>query len=255
MTTVLITGGTSGIGAAFARAFAARGDDLVLVARDAERLAAMAAELTTAHGVDVETLVADLGQREDTLRVAARLEDADRPVDVLVNNAGFGMHSGLLDEDFSPQESALNVMCLAVLILGGAAGRAMKARGHGRIVNISSLASWIAQGGYSPVKAYVRSYSEGLAVELHGTGVTVTAVCPGWVRTEFHERAGIRTSAIPGFVWVDANRMVAEALKDIDKGKVISVPAKRWKVATFFVRHAPRGAVLLISRMLTKSRA
>ncbi len=255
MATTLITGGTSGIGAAYARAFAARGDDLVLVARDAERLTSMAAGLRAAHGVNVETMVADLGVRDDVLRVAERLEDSARPVDLLVNNAGFGLHAGLLDPDFSSHEAALDVMCLAVLILGGAAGRAMKKRGHGRIVNISSLASWIAQGGYSPVKAYARSYSEGLASELHGTGVTVTAVCPGWVRTEFHQRAGIRTSSIPGFIWVDADQMAAASLKDIDAGKTISIPAKRWKVAAFFAAHAPRAAVLFFSRMLTKSRA
>ena len=255
MTTALITGGTSGIGAAYARAFAARGDDLVLVARDAERLASVAAELRHAHDVEVETIAADLDVRADVLRVAARLEDAGRPIDVLVNNAGFGVHTGLLASDFSAHEEALDVMCLAVLILGGAAGRAMKARGRGRIVNISSLASWIAQGGYSPVKAYVRSYSEGLAAELHGTGVTVTAVCPGWVKTEFHQRAGIRTSAIPGFVWVDADDMAAKSLKDIERGRLISIPAKRWKVAAFFAQHGPRGGVLFFSRMLTRSRA
>jgi short-subunit dehydrogenase len=173
----------------------------------------------------------------------------------LVNNAGFGLHAGLLDPDWSIHQKALDVMCLAVLILGGAAGRAMKSRGSGKIVNISSLASWIAQGHYSPVKAWVRSYSEGLAVELHNTGVSVTAVCPGWVKTEFHQRAGIRTTSIPDFVWVDADRMVAKALADIDAGRLISIPAKRWKVAAFLARHAPRGAVLLVSRMLTKSRA
>jgi len=254
MTTALITGGTSGIGAAYARALAARGDDLVLVARDADRLVACAAELHQAHGVDVETLVADLDVRADVMRVAARLEDANRPVDLFVNNAGFGWHQALLDQDFSVHEQALNVMCLAVLILGGAAGRAMKARGHGQIVNISSLSAWIAQGSYSAVKVFVRTYSEGLSVELHGTGVTVTAVCPGWVRTEFHQRAGIKTKSIPGFIWVDADRMVAASLLDIDKGKRISIPAKRWKVAAFVASHVPRGAVLFFSRMLSKSR-
>jgi short-subunit dehydrogenase len=255
MPTALITGGTSGIGAAFARALAAHGDDLVLVARDSGRLDAVAAELRSAHGVGVETLVADLAVREDVLRVAARVEDQGRPVEVLVNNAGFGLHTDLLSPDFAADEKALDVMCLAVLILGGAAGRAMRARGHGRIVNISSLASWIAQGNYSPVKAWVRSYSEGLANQLHGTGVTVTAVCPGWVRTEFHQRAGIRTSAIPDWIWVDADRMVAEALRDVSAGKVVSVPTKRWKVAAFLAAHAPRPAVLLASRMLVKSRS
>ncbi|MDR1768256.1 MAG: SDR family NAD(P)-dependent oxidoreductase [Propionibacteriaceae bacterium] len=252
--TALVTGPTSGIGAAFARALAARGEDLVLVARDAARLEEAAAQLSAEHGVAVETLVADLAARDDVLRVAARLEDDARPVDMLVNNAGFGLRAGLLEPDWSVHEKALDVMCLAVLVLGGAAGRAMRARGRGAIVNISSLAGWIAQGNYSPVKAWVRSYSEGLAVELHGTGVGVTAVCPGWVKTEFHERAGIRTSSIPAFVWVDADRMVANALRDIDRGKLISIPAKRWKVAAFLARHAPRGAILWVSRLLTSSR-
>ena len=254
MTTALITGGTSGIGAAYARALAERGNDLVLVARDTSRLEAVAHELREKHGVRVETISADLSVRDDVLRVAARLEETARPVDILVNDAGFGWHQSLLDRDSSIQENALKVMCLAVVILGGAAGRAMKARGQGRIVNISSLSAWIAQGTYSAVKIYVRTYSEGLSAELHGTGVTVTAVCPGWVRTQFHRRAGIRTNAIPGFIWVDADRMVAESLRDIDKGKRISIPARRWKVAAFAASHVPRGAVLFFSRMLSRSR-
>lgn len=254
MATALVTGGTSGIGAAFARTLAAQGMDLVLVARDAARLVAASDELTAAHGVSVETITADLSVRDDLARVAARLEDPERPIEVLVNNAGFGVHTKLLDPDVSAHETALDVMCLAVLILGGAAGRAMKKRGSGRIINVSSLASWIAQGHYSPVKVWVRSYSEGLSNELHGTGVRVTALCPGWVKTEFHQRAGIRTSYIPEWVWVDADRVAREALRDAERGVVISVPTKRWKIARFLGAHAPRSAVRAVSRMLTKSR-
>ncbi|MDR1833355.1 MAG: SDR family NAD(P)-dependent oxidoreductase, partial [Propionibacteriaceae bacterium] len=142
----LITGGTSGIGAAFARALAAQGEDLILVARDAARLESHAAYLRERHGVEVETLQADLAVRADLLRVADRVEDPRRPVGLVVNNAGFGLHSDLLKRDFSIDEKALDVMCLAVLVISAAAGRAMKARGRGHIVNISSLASWIAQG-------------------------------------------------------------------------------------------------------------
>lgn len=254
MPTALITGATSGIGAAFARALAARGDDLVLVARDATRLAATAAELTARHGVGVEVLPADLSVRGDVLRVAERVEDPSRPVEVLVNNAGFGLHTGLLDREVAEHEKALDVMCLAVLILGGAAGRAMRSRGHGSIINVSSLAAWIAQGHYSAIKAWVKTYSEGLANELHGTGVTVTALCPGWVRTEFHERAGMRTSAIPDRVWVDADRCVREALADVARGRVISVPTTRWKAALLLSRLVPRAAVRRASRILTRSR-
>lgn len=254
MATALITGATAGIGAAFARAVAGRGEDLVLVARNAERLEQLAAELSTAHGVAVEVLPADLSVRADVLRVAARLEDPSRPVELLVNNAGFGVHTKLLDADTIQHEYALDVMCLAVLILGGAAGRAMKARGHGRIINVASLAAWITQGHYSAIKAWVKVYSEALAGELHGTGVTVTALCPGWVRTEFHERAGIRISAIPDRIWVDADRVARETLAHSDKGKVISVPTKRWKVFRFLGELVPRSLIRSASRILAKSR-
>ncbi|MCW3159211.1 SDR family NAD(P)-dependent oxidoreductase [Micropruina sonneratiae] len=254
MTTALVTGGTSGIGAAFARALAERGHDLVLVARDADRLASVAAELGDRYGVGVETLPADLAVRDDVLVVAARLADAERPVDVLVNNAGYGLHVKLLDDDLPAHERAIDVMCLAVLALGGAAGRAMRERGHGTIINVASLAAYISQGAYSPIKAWVLAYSEGLANELHGSGVTVTAVNPGWVRTEFHDRAGITTSSIPDFVWVEPDRVARETLADADKGRAISVPTKRWKLQKLLARHAPRSAVRLASRMLSRSR-
>jgi short-subunit dehydrogenase len=254
MTTALVTGATSGLGAEFARQLAARGYDLVLVARSAERLAELADELGSANGTSVDVMVADLGNREDLERVSERLSSADRPIDMLVNNAGFGVTAELLDPDWSIHKQALDVMGLAVLVLGGAAGRAMRERGRGVILNVSSLSAWISQGGYSPVKAYAKSYSEGLANELHGTGVTVTALCPGWVRTEFHERAGIKTGGIPEFIWVDAERCVREALAHADAGKVISLPTKRWKLAAFGLSILPGPAVRKLSRMLTGSR-
>ncbi|MFT4227437.1 SDR family NAD(P)-dependent oxidoreductase [Micropruina sp.] len=254
MTTALVTGGTSGIGAAFARALADRGHDLILVARDAERLTSCAAELSERYGVQVETLAADLAVRDDVLAVADRLSDAERPVEILVNNAGYGLHVKLLDDHLDAHTHAIDVMCVAVLILGGAAGRAMRARGHGTIINTASLAAYISQGAYSPIKAWVLAYSEGLANELHGSGVGVTAVNPGWVRTEFHERAGIRTSSIPDFIWVDSDRVAAEALVDADKKRVISVPTKRWKLQKLLARHAPRSGVRWASRILSRSR-
>lgn len=254
MATALVTGGTSGIGAAFARALAARGDDLVLVARDQERLATVAAELVAAHGVAVETLPADLAVHADVVKVAARLEDAARPIDMLVNNAGFGMHNRLLSTDIELHERAIDVMCKTVLVLGGAAGRAMKARGHGWIINVSSVSSWISQGNYSAIKAWVRVYSESLANELYGTGVTVTALCPGWVRTEFHERARIKTESLPSWIWIDPDTLVAEALQDADRGKTISIPTRLWKFLGFLVAKGPLWAMRLVSRKLTKSR-
>ena len=170
MPTSLVTGGTSGIGAAFARQLAARGDDLVLVARDEARLESSAAALRETYGVTVEVLPADLGDRDQVLRVAARLTDPARPVDLLVNNAGFGVHHRLTDPDPTPHEHAIDVMVVAVLLLGGAAGRAMRERGHGAIVNVASTAGFMAMGSYSAIKAWAMTYSESLANELAAPG-------------------------------------------------------------------------------------
>ncbi len=255
MARALVTGGTSGIGAAFARALAERGDDLVLVARNTERLAQSAAELTTRYGVSVETLAADLSDRSDTRRVADRLTSQEQPIDLLVNNAGFGVRAALTAEDTGPHDYAIDVMIRAVLVLGGAAGRAMRGRGHGVIVNVSSTAGYITMGSYSAIKSWVTTYSEGLANELRGSGVTVTALCPGWVRTEFHERAAIRTSSIPDPMWLDADSVVREGLAAADRGQVVCIPSKRYKAMMFAANHAvPRSVVRAVSRAFSSRR-
>ncbi len=254
MTTALVTGGTSGIGAAFARALAERGHDLVLVARDRDRLAQMATELTDSYDVDVEVLSADLSDRDDTLRIAGRLESTEQPIDILVNNAGFGVRTKLTAADTTPHEHAIDVMVRAVLILAAAAGRTMRSRGRGAIINVSSTAGFITMGGYSAVKAWVTSYTEGLANELRNTGVQVTALCPGWVRTEFHQRADIGTSKIPDWMWLDADRLVAECLDDVERHRVISIPSKRYQALMLAARHLPRRAVRFASRKLSSSR-
>lgn len=250
----LITGGTAGIGATFARHLAARGDDLVLVARDAERLEAFAAELRQAYGVDVQTLRADLADRAQTQLVADRLLSGDDPVEMLVNNAGFGLRTSMLGDDTSDDERAIDVMCRAMLVLANAAARAMKARGHGVIVNTSSAAGFITMGHYSAIKAYVTAYTESLATQLKGSGVTVTALCPGWVRTEFHERAGINASSIPDLAWIDADDLVRGCLADVARGRVISVPTPQWRVAAVLAGVAPRGIIRAVSRKLSSHR-
>ena len=251
----LVTGATAGLGAAFARQLAARGSDLVLVARDEGRLAETASALRQTHAVEVEVLRADLAEGADLDRVAGRLAAADRPIDLLVNNAGFGLHATLADPDLQLHRRAMDVMCWAVLVLGGTAAGAMRRRGGGRIINVSSLAGWTTQGHYSAIKAWVRSYSEGLANELHGTGVTVTAACPGWVRTEFHQRAGIRTSSLPDWVWDDPDAVARQVLAAADRGAVISVPGgPGWRVVQAALRLAPSGAVRALSRAISRSR-
>jgi short-subunit dehydrogenase len=253
MAVALVTGGTSGIGAAFARNLAARGYDLVLVARSEDRLESMATELR-ALGRTVEILPADLSDRKAVERVAARVEDAERPIDLLVNNAGFGVHTALIDPDVAAHDRGFEVMCRAVLVLSGAAARAMLPRDRGAILNVSSTAGFMTMGSYSAMKAWVTSFTEGLAVELRGSGITVTALCPGWVRTEFHERAGIRASSIPNSLWVDAESLVRAALRDVDRGKVISIPTIRYRVLIWLVRHAPKSAVRAISGSISSSR-
>lgn len=254
MTTALVTGGTSGIGAAFARALAARGDDLVLVARNTDRLHEMADRLTAEHGVRVEVLAADLGDHDDVQRVADRLTSTDQPIDVLVNNAGFGVPYALTNADTAPHEHAIDVMIRAVLVLGAAAGRTMRTRGRGTIINVSSTAGYVTMGGYSAIKAWVTVYSEGLANELRGTGVQVTALCPGWVRTEFHQRADIKTSKIPDPLWLDAERLVTDCLADVERQKVISIPSKRYQALMLAARLAPRTAIRAVSRKLSSGR-
>lgn len=251
----LVTGGTSGIGATFARQLAARGDDIVLVARDRERLDEMARELR-ALGREVEVLPADLAKRADVAKVVKRLEDTTRPIDVLVNNAGFGMHSRASDADSRVHDAAFEVMVRAVRELAAASARSMRTRGRGRIINVSSTAGFIAMSsGYSAVKAWVTSFSEGLSNELHRTGVTVTALCPGWVHTEFHARAGISKGGIPSFMWLDSEQLVRSALRDAERGRVISIPSVRYKVLMWIVRALPRSAVRAISRAISSSRS
>ncbi|MFV0429957.1 MAG: SDR family NAD(P)-dependent oxidoreductase [Arachnia sp.] len=254
MACALITGGTSGIGHAFARELARRGTDLVLVARNPERLDEVAEELSASHGIAVECFPADLAVREDVLRVAERIEDDERPIDLLINNAGFGLHTTLLNRDIEVHERALDVMALAVLILGGAAGRAMRVRGRGQIINVSSSAGAIFTGNYSAVKAWCTTYSNSLALELRGTGVSVTALLPGWVRTEFHQRAGIKATTLPDAVWIDEDFLVTQALADADAGKPESIPGWKWRGAMFLAHHGPRAAVRSFSRLLSNSR-
>ena len=240
--TALVTGASAGIGHEFAVQLAARGHDLVLVARDRARLDAVAAELTSRYAVDAEVLVADLSDRAALQTVADRVADPARPVDVLVNNAGYGQRRSFLRNDLAAEEAAFDVLTRAVLVLSHAAGVAMRERGRGRIINVSSVAGFIASGSYSAAKAWVTTFSEGLASELAGTGVTVTALCPGFTNTEFQQRAGIGKPG-PDFVWLDPARLVSDCLRDVEKGRVVSVPGLHYKAAVGLLRVAPRSLV------------
>jgi short-subunit dehydrogenase len=243
MTTALITGATSGIGLEFARQLARRKHDLVLVARDVDRLGQVADELRGAHGVEVEVIQADLSERERLQEVADRLADQDRPVDLLVNNAGYGLKGRFLHNDISDEERLFDVLTRAVLVLSHAAAGGMVERGSGAIVNVSSVAGFIAGGTYSAAKSFTTVFTEGLAGDLKGTGVTATALCPGFTRTEFHERARLRMDSMPGFMWLEAPALVSACLDDVEKGRVVSVPGPQYKAIVGLLRVLPRRIV------------
>ncbi|MGC4949751.1 SDR family NAD(P)-dependent oxidoreductase [Streptomyces sp. DT224] len=241
MTTALITGATAGIGAAFARRLAADGYDLVLVARDAERLREQATELHDRHGIEAEVLRADLSDDQGIRAVEERLGDARNPVDLLVNNAGFGNKGRYLEVPMADELSMLKVHCEAVLRLTSAAAASMRERGRGGIVNVASVAAFVPRGTYGASKAWVVQFSQGAAKDLAGSGVRLMALCPGFVRTEFHQRAGMGTGNIPGWMWLDADKLVSAALADLARGKSVSIPDPRYKVLMGAVKLAPRG--------------
>jgi uncharacterized protein len=240
MATALITGPSSGIGRGFADAFARKGLDLVLVARDEARLRALADGYAREFGVGVEVLVADLSVREQVDAVAARLADRDRPVTALVNNAGFGLRRSFLQSDVEDEQRVLDTMVTAVMRLTHAAVPGMVERGSGMVINVSSVASWMAGGTYSAAKSWVTVFSESLAQDLADTGVRVTAVCPGFVHTEFHERAGLDMSALPEWLWLDVDAVVAQAMRDLARGRSVSVAGRQYKAASALLRHGPR---------------
>ncbi|WP_405732567.1 SDR family oxidoreductase [Streptomyces sp. NBC_00028] len=241
MTTALITGSTAGIGAAFARRLAADGHNLVLVARDTQRMRDQATELHDRHGVEVEVLTADLATDEGIESVAARLADRRSPVDLLVNNAGFGNKGRYLDVSMADELRMLKVHCEAVLRLTSAATEAMRERGRGGVVNVASVAAFVPRGTYGASKAWVVQFTQGAAKDLAGSGVRLMALAPGFVRTEFHERAGMGTDNIPGWMWLDADKLVASALSDLARGKTLSIPDPRYKALMGVVKVVPRG--------------
>ncbi|MCW2756425.1 MAG: short-chain dehydrogenase [Nocardioidaceae bacterium] len=245
----LVTGGTSGIGLEFAHQLAARGHDLVLVARDQTRLRAVAEELSRTHGVAVDVLVADLVDRAQLATVEARLQATERPVRLLVNNGGYGLKHDFLDNTVDDEQAHLDVHVVAVMRLTHAALGAMLAHGGGAVINVASVSAFLPRGSYGAAKAYVVNLSRWADLKYAATGVRVMALAPGFVKTEFHGRMDVDRGRAPGLLWLDADRVVREALADLDAGKSLSVPTKRYKAIVGAARLVPQGVLARFSSM------
>lgn len=242
--TALVTGATAGIGRSFAHELASQGHDLVLVARDEGRLRSEAESLTARHGCQVEVMVADLTDRSQLAEVEARLRDDVRPVDLLVNNAGFGLKDRFIDHSVEDEQAMLDVLVVAVMRLSHAALRAMSERGHGGVINVASVAAFLPRGTYGAAKAWVVSFGEWAAAEYRPQGVTVTTLCPGFTRTEFHARMDVSQGSAPGFLWLDSGDLVRQTLRDHDRGRALSVPGAPYKAIVGLARLVPPSVLL-----------
>jgi len=237
----LVTGATAGIGESFTRLLAANGFNLVLVARDEPRLHERAAGLQEKFGADSVVIVADLA----TEAGCAKVEDYIRvnAIEVLINNAGFGINKAFTMSDLAKEEEVLKVLVRTPMRLMHVALPAMKERNSGIVINVSSVAGFIAGGAYSASKAYLTVLSESLSTELSSTNIKVSALCPGFTRTEFHQRGRMKMAGLPNFMWLNSDVLVAKAWKDALAGKPVSVPGWQYKTLVGLVSVVPRAIV------------
>lgn len=239
----LVTGASSGIGESFAEFLAANGHDLVITARDKSRLDERAEYWREKFAVEVEVIRADLATNEGIKAIELRLENRSRPIEVLINNAGFGLNKSFTLSERQAENDLLDVLVRAPLRFMHAVVPAMRERDSGVIINVSSVAGWIAGGSYSAAKSYLTVMSESLHTELRGSNVKVLALCPGFTRTEFHQRGRMRMTGLPEFMWLQSNEVVAAAWRAVQQGKAISIPGFQYKLLSLISRFAPRPVV------------
>lgn len=237
--TAVITGSTAGLGAEFARQLGAQGYNLVLVARNEARLQEQAEHLSARYDVKAEHIVADLTTDDGVAAVQERLEDTRHQVHLLVNNAGHGLAGNFLDNDLDDERDLLRLHVQTTMELTHTAARVMTAQRAGRIINVASVAGFTPTGTYSAAKSWVVNFSKALHAQLKPEGVTVTALCPGLVRTEFHDRSGIKISAAKKWMWLDAEDVVRQGLTANAQGSAMSVPSAQYRALTGALKFIP----------------
>lgn len=235
----LITGTTSGIGKAFANLLADSGYNLVLVSRDKIRMKEQALELEQRTGVYVEVLCADLTLKRDRDLVTLRLSDSERPIEILVNNAGFGINSDFANSNVEMQQDLIECMVTSTMQFSHAAITSMKLRG-GYIINVSSVAGFMAGSTYCSAKSWITNFTESLHQELAPLGINIHVICPGFTRTEFHSRCKQDVSGVPSVFWLSPEKVASLAYTNVLKGKVLSVPGIHYKLLVALHSYAPR---------------
>ena len=246
----LVTGATAGIGESFTRLLASKGFNIALVARDEARLHERAAGLREKYGVQTFVIPADLATIAGCSVIEAYLEEFE--IEVLINNAGFGINKAFTSSDLAAEQDLLDVLVRTPMRLMHVILPKMKARNSGTIINVSSVASFIAGGTYSASKSYLTVLSESLHTELAGTDVKISALCPGFTRTEFHQRGRMKMKGLPEFMWLDSDQLVSDAWSDVQSGKAVSIPGWRYKLLVGVIASTPRRFVRKIGMNLRK---
>ena len=246
----LVTGATAGIGESFTRLLASKGFNIALVARDEARLHERAAALREKYGVQTYVLTADLA----TVQGCAAVEDyiKEFEIEVLINNAGFGINKAFTVSDLNAEQDLLDVLVRTPMRLMHTILPGMKERNSGTIINVSSVASFIAGGTYSASKSYLTVLSESLHTELRGTNVKMSALCPGFTRTEFHQRGRMKMNGLPSFMWLDSDQLVATSWSDAQSGKAVSIPGWQYKLLVALISAMPRPMVRKVGMNLRK---
>jgi short-subunit dehydrogenase len=237
----LVTGATAGIGESFTRLLAENNYNLVLVARDVSRLQERASQLQSQFNVQTHIIQADLST--DAGCAAVEQYITSNQIDVLINNAGFGINKAFTMSELKAEQEMFDVLIRTPMRLMHGVLPGMKQRNKGVVINVSSVAGYIAGGSYSAAKSYLTVISESLHTELADTNIKVSALCPGFTRTEFHQRGRMSMKGLPNFMWLNSDKLVAKAWSDALKGKAVSIPGWQYQILVFVIQSLPRSII------------